>query len=89
MFAQVSLDLTNDKKEFIVPQTAVTGNSKNVFVIRIDQGKTEWVPVEKGRQDAGNVEIYGNLKEGDQLVSNGTDELKNGTHVRIQHPGQL
>jgi membrane fusion protein, multidrug efflux system len=85
MFAQVSLDLTNDKKVFIVPQTAVTGNSKNIFVIRIDQGKTEWVSVEKGRQSAGNVEIYGDLQEGDQLVSNGTDELKSGTPVSIQH----
>jgi membrane fusion protein, multidrug efflux system len=85
MFAQVSLDLTNDKKVFIVPQTAVTGNSKRIFVIRIEQRKTEWVSVEKGRQGAGNVEIYGDLQEGDQLVSNGTDELKTGTHVRIQN----
>jgi len=85
MFAQVSLDLTNDKKVFIVPQTAVTGNSKRIFVIRINQGKTEWVSVEKGRQGAGNVEIYGDLQEGDQLVSNATDELKIGTYVRIQN----
>ena len=85
MFAQVSLDLTNDKKVFVVPQTAVTGNSKNIFVIRIRQGRTDWVPVEKGRQGAGNVEIYGDLQEGDQLVTNGTDELKSGTPIRIQN----
>jgi membrane fusion protein, multidrug efflux system len=83
MFAQVSLDLTNDNKVFVVPQTAVTGNSKKMFVIRVLRGKTEWVFVEKGRQSAGNVEIYGDLQEGDQLVTNGTDELKSDTYVRI------
>jgi len=30
------------------------------------------------------VEIYGDLKEGDQLVANATDELKGGTAVYVQ-----
>src|SRR5882757_6742818 len=50
MFAQVSLDLTNDKKVFVVPKTAVTGNSKQIFVIRIANERTEWVPIQKGRE---------------------------------------
>jgi RND family efflux transporter MFP subunit len=83
MFAQVSLDLTNDKKVFVVPKTAVTGNSKQIFVIRITNGTTEWVPVQEGRENAGRVEIFGNLQEGDQLVTAATDELKSGTPVRI------
>jgi membrane fusion protein, multidrug efflux system len=82
MFAQVSLDLTNSRKQFVVPQTTVTGNSKRIFVIRITGGKAEWVTVQKGREAAGKVEIYGDLKEGDQLVANASDELKAGTPVR-------
>lgn len=84
MFAQVSLDLTNAQKQFVVPTTAVTGNSKQIFVIRVDNGKTEWLPVQKGREASGKVEIYGDLKEGDQLVASATDELKAGTQVRVQ-----
>ncbi len=84
MFAQVSLDLTNQDKVFLVPESAVTENSKQIFVIRITNGKSEWIPVRQGRDSEGNVEIFGNLKEGDQLVSNATDELRSGTQVQIE-----
>jgi multidrug efflux pump subunit AcrA (membrane-fusion protein) len=83
MFAQVSLDMTNNDKVFVVPESAVTENSKQVFVIRVTNGKTEWIPVSKGRDSDGKVEIFGNLQEGDQLVNNATDELRNGTVVQI------
>jgi membrane fusion protein (multidrug efflux system) len=84
MYAQVSVVLTNEKKVFIVPQSAVTGNSQKIFVIRITDGKAEWVPIQKGRENAGNVEIFGALQEGDQLVKSATDELKEGTLVQVQ-----
>jgi membrane fusion protein, multidrug efflux system len=82
MFAQVSMDLTNTDKVFVVPQTAVTENTKQVFVIRIVNGKAEWVPVQRGRETENNVEVFGKLREGDQLVHFATDELRNGTQVR-------
>ncbi len=81
MFAQVSLNMTNTEKVFIVPESAVTENSKQVFVIRVANGKTEWVPVQRGREGDGNVEIFGTLQEGDQLVNSATDELISGTQV--------
>jgi len=81
MFAQVSLDLTNTDKVFVVPQSAVTENTKQVFVIRITNGKAEWVPVQRGRESDGNIEIYGKLQEGDQIVQLATDELRNGATV--------
>lgn len=81
MFAQVSLDLTNSEQQFIVPTGAVTGNSKNIFVIRVAGGKTRWVPVQEGREADGKVEIFGDLQVGDQLVAAATDELKSNTLV--------
>jgi membrane fusion protein (multidrug efflux system) len=81
MFAQVSLDMTNSDQVFIVPESAVTENTKQVFVIRVTKGKTEWVPVKRGRESDENVEIFGALQEGDQLVSTATDELRSDTQV--------
>jgi membrane fusion protein (multidrug efflux system) len=81
MFAQVSLNMTNTDQVFIVPESAVTENTKQVFVIRVTNGKTEWVPVKTGRESDGNVEIFGSLKESDQLVNTATDELRIGTQV--------
>ncbi|HLZ88738.1 MAG TPA: efflux RND transporter periplasmic adaptor subunit [Puia sp.] len=88
MFAQVTLDCTNTDKQFIVPTAAVTANSKRIFVIRVTGGKTEWVTVQKGRESSGKVEIYGDLREGDQLVATATDELKSGTTVRVNQAAE-
>lgn len=82
MFAQVALDMTNDKKVFVVPKTAVTGNSRQIFVISVVNGRAKWIPVQKGRESGDKVEIYGNLQEGSQLVVAATDELKKGTPVK-------
>jgi multidrug efflux pump subunit AcrA (membrane-fusion protein) len=83
LFARVSLDLTNAENVFVVPKTAVTGNSKQIVVIRISNGKTAWIPIQKGREDADKVEIFGKLQEGDSLVIAATDELKSGTMVQV------
>ena len=83
MFAQVALNLTNDKKVFVVPKTAVTGNSRQIFVISIVNGWAEWIPVQKGRENGDKVEIFGDLQEGSQLVAAATDELKKGTPVQV------
>ena len=85
MFAQVALELTNDKKVFVVPRTAVTGNSRQIFVISIVDGRAEWIPVQKGRENGDKVEIFGDLQEGSQLVAVATDELKKGTPVQVKN----
>src|ERR1700750_28394 len=81
MFAQVSLTMTNTDEVFVVPESAVTENTKQVFVIRVTNGKTEWIPVKRGRESDGQVEIFGPLQIGDQLVNTATDELRNGVQV--------
>ncbi|MHB8206537.1 efflux RND transporter periplasmic adaptor subunit [Mucilaginibacter sp.] len=81
MFAQVNLQLSNAQKNFIVPQSAVTENSQRIFVIRVVNNKAQWVNIQKGRETADSLEVYGNLKAGDVLISNATDEMKNGTTV--------
>ncbi|WP_426670427.1 efflux RND transporter periplasmic adaptor subunit [Mucilaginibacter sp. McL0603] len=84
MFAEVTLRLTNKQKTFVIPQTAVTQNSQRIFVIRVVNHKAEWVDVKKGRETTDSLEVYGDLKPGDLLVGNATDQLKNGTSVNTR-----
>lgn len=84
MFAEVTLQLTNKQKTFVVPQGAVTGNSQRIFVIRVVNHKAQWVDVKKGRETTDSLEVYGALKPGDLLISNATDQLKNGTLVNTK-----
>jgi hypothetical protein len=53
-------------------------------VIRISQGKTEWVDVKTGIYQGEAVEVFGNLHRGDQIAVRGTDELQPGTSVKAQ-----
>ncbi|HTJ13446.1 MAG TPA: efflux RND transporter periplasmic adaptor subunit [Dinghuibacter sp.] len=84
MFAQVSSNLVGSPDVFVVPLSAVTGNSRDIFVIRVRRGVTEWVPVQKGRTSGGKVEVYGDLATGDSLIATATDELKQGTPVFVK-----
>jgi membrane fusion protein (multidrug efflux system) len=84
MFAQVSLQLSNTQKTFIVPQSAVAENSQRVFVIRVVNHKSQWVNVQKGRETTDSLEVYGNLKIGDVLIHDATDEIRSGQVVNAQ-----
>jgi len=50
--------------------------------VRIRSGKTEWVDVKTGLTSGPLVEVFGDLRAGDQVASHGTDEMRPGTEVR-------
>ncbi|MDB5029341.1 efflux RND transporter periplasmic adaptor subunit [Mucilaginibacter sp.] len=83
MFAQVTLQLTNTQKTFVIPQTAVAGNSQRIFVIRVVNNKAQWIDVKKGRETTDSLEVYGALTNGSVLLKNATDEIKDNTPVKI------
>ena len=53
-------------------------------MVRVSGGKTEWVDVKTGVTSDDLIEVFGDLHEGDQVVSRGTDELKPGTTVQAK-----
>jgi membrane fusion protein (multidrug efflux system) len=84
MYAEVSLNLPAKDSTFIIPKTALVLSTEKVFVIRVVNGKADWVDVQKGREDNGKIEVYGNLKAGDQLVTLANDEIRDGQPVRAK-----
>jgi membrane fusion protein, multidrug efflux system len=67
---------------FIVPKSAVVNSTESVFVIRAVNNKAERVNIKTGREENGNIEIYGNLNPGDLLLKTATDEMKNGSNLQ-------
>ena len=57
-------------------------------VCRADQGdgSVEWVNVARGARVGDLIEVFGALKEGDTIARRGTDELRQGSKVKIQAP---
>jgi RND family efflux transporter MFP subunit len=83
MYAEVKLDLPATDSTFIIPKTALVQSTEKVFVIRVVNGKAEWVDVQKGREADGKVEVFGKLNEGDQLVQAANDEIRDGAPVKL------
>jgi hypothetical protein len=67
-----------------VPASAVTTDRQHTFVIRVQNNKTEWVTVQTGQTVDGNIEIFEELKLGDQVVKTASDALRPGETVRVQ-----
>lgn len=83
MYAEVHIDLPGSHDTFVVPKGAVITTSEKVFVIKVVDNKATWVPVRKGNESNGKVEIFGNLADGDAVVTNGSDEIKDGQPVQV------
>jgi len=64
-----------------VPSSAVTTTLERTFVIRVRAGKAEWVDVKTGASSGGLIEVFGDLREMDQVAVRGTDELRPGASV--------
>ena len=80
-FADVKLDVSRNQASLIVPFPAIVTTLERKFVIRIKNGKTEWVDVSQGLNLSDKTEIFGKLNEGDTLASKANEELKDGTNV--------
>lgn len=87
MYASAILNLNRRENTFVVPLSAVVTSLEKKFVIRISNEKTEWVDIRDGITMDKEVEIFGNLKEGDLILTRGTDEIKSGTSIKVKTEG--
>src|SRR5215472_3873157 len=83
-FSDVRWPVRRNYPTFFVPTTAVANTLERVFVVRIRDGKTEWVDVKTGATAEKLIEVFGDLHEGDMVAVRGTDELRSGSPVSAQ-----
>jgi RND family efflux transporter MFP subunit len=81
MYADVTLDAKGSKDALTVPATAVVTSTERKYVIVVRNGKTARVDVITGNSSNGKVEIFGNLKPGEEVIDNANDEIKEGTTI--------
>jgi membrane fusion protein (multidrug efflux system) len=82
MYAEVNVPLPSRDSAFIVPKTAVVTSTEKVFVVKVINHHAVWMPVKKGLQSGDLMEVYGDLKTGDQVVKQATDEIRDGSEVK-------
>ena len=85
-FCQVRWPLRCAMPSLFVPSGSVATTTDRTFVIRVREGKTEWIDVKTGLTTGALVEVFGSLQAGDEVAVRGTDELRQGTNVKPREP---
>jgi len=83
-FTTVSWPLERSHPTLFVPTSAVTSDQQHTFVIRVQGVKAEWVTVQTGQTVNGEIEVFGELAPGDQVVKTASDAIHSGETVRVQ-----
>jgi len=84
MYPEVQWPVHKARPSFFVPSTSIVTTTERMFVIRILNGRAQYVTVSRGTDGAGQVEVFGNLAAGDQIVKRGTDEIREGIPVSVK-----
>ena len=81
-FSNVQWPVHRAAPTMFVPVSAVTNDQQHTFVERVRNGKAEWVDVVPGLTVSGNIEVFGDLKPGDEVIRNATDAIRPGQQVK-------
>ena len=81
IFCEVSWPVRRTYATLFVPATAVGSDLERTFVIRIRNNRAEWLDVKTGASSGNLIEVFGDLRDGDQVALRGTDELRPDTLV--------
>ena len=83
-FSEVMWPVRRPGASLLVPTSAIGTNLERTFVVRVRNGKTEWVDVKPGASSGTDTEVFGDLQPGDQVAVHGTDELAPGMQVNAR-----
>jgi membrane fusion protein (multidrug efflux system) len=84
MFAKVDLPLTRNEKTIIVPESSIATSMEHCFVIKVINNKAKLFDVQKGNSLDGKVEIFGDVKIGDIILKEASEEIKDGTLLNVK-----
>ena len=79
MYPEVLWPVRRARASLLVPPSSVATTTERSFVIRVTNGRAEYVDVTRGAPADGLVEVFGALSPGDRIVRRATDEIREGT----------
>jgi membrane fusion protein (multidrug efflux system) len=86
MFLTVTL-LKEDVFSLMIPEHAIVPERSRQFVLVVDEaGRVERREIRTGRRRPGEVEVLDGLREGERVISEGSQKARPGQQVRIVPP---
>lgn len=83
MFSRVTLILEKRGTALVIPEQAIVPKGNATMVVKVVDGKAEFVAVKLGRRRPGEVEIVEGLKVNDTVVTDGQIKLQPGAPVTV------
>ena len=83
-FCQVRWPVRRTGQSLLVPAGSIASTTGRSFVVRVRDGRTEWIDVKTGLTSGPLVEVFGDLRAGDEIAVRGTDEIRAGADVRVK-----
>lgn len=81
MYAEVILPLSGHRHAVAVPQSAVITSTERKYVILVKDRKALLVNVITGNENKGMIEVFGDVKAGDNVIAKASEEVKEGQTV--------
>lgn len=81
MVAEATIPLRAKSATFFIPKPALVESNLGVYVVKVENGKTKKISVIKGRALPDQVEVFGELSEGDLILKKASEEITEGMWV--------
>jgi len=83
MYVQVGIETTGARRLILVPGDTIVTRAEGIFVAVVDgKNKVQFRKIEVGRDFGAEIEAVSGLAEGDQVIVNPSDDVKNGIVVK-------
>lgn len=83
-YAQVKLTLKRPYATLWVPLSSIVMAQSGIFIVKIENNKSKRISVTVGTRKGELQEVFGQVKEDDQILVKGTEELSDGTEVSLK-----
>lgn len=82
-YADVHLSLQRNRPTFQVPPGSIITTKQETLIGRVEDGILRLIPVQIGIRTRNHVEVFGDLKEGDQIIIEANSTLKEGMKIKV------
>jgi len=82
MYPEVQWPVRRMRPSLVVPPSSIVTTTERTFVIRVRDGRAQYVDVKRGSPAGDLVEVFGALDPGDTIVRRGSDEIREGTQLK-------